>query len=298
MNKIAILSGGWSSEREVSINSANNLKVVLSELGFVVTVIDVIRDLRKLVNDLYSAQPDYIWNSLHGTGGEDGTIQGILDIFGVPYSNSGVTGSAICFDKSVANSLVSNNGVRIVPNKCIKSSDISLISESYPFVVKPTNEGSSVGIYLIHNDKELQQFKAMPWQYGDRILVEKFIPGREFTVLVVNGKVIGAVEITYDNEFYDYDAKYSEGGSRHNTNYDLDKKVELEMFDMAVNAYNACLCRGIARIDFRYDGKDMYFLEINTQPGMTNKSLVPDILKATNLSMLDLLKMTEPNIFA
>lgn len=299
--KIAILSGGWSSERDVSINSAKNLECVLSKLGFSVTVINVTKDLRKLTNDLYLSQPDYIWNSLHGTGGEDGTIQGVLDVFGVPYSNSGVVGSAICFDKSIANTLVSNSGVRIVPGECIKSSDIHLIglpyTKSYPFIIKPTNEGSSVGLYLIHNEDELKKFKSMPWLYGDRILVERFIPGSEYTVLVVNGKVIGAVEITYENEVYDFNAKYSDGGSKHNVKYMLDKYTEKEMFEMAVSAYNACHCRGVARIDFRYDGVDMYFLEINTQPGMTSTSLVPDILKANHLSMLDLLKMVEPDLF-
>lgn len=295
--KIAILSGGWSSEREVSVNSARNLERVLSEVGFPVTVIEVTKDLRRLTDDLYSANPDYIWNALHGTGGEDGVIQGVLDIFGVPYSNSGVASSAICFDKSVANVLASNAGVRIVPNKCIKSTEIALIEEPYPFVIKPTNEGSSVGVYIIHNAEEFQKLKSLPWTYGHRVLVEKYIPGREFTVLVINGKAIGALEITYNNEFYDYDAKYSEGGSTHNANYDLPKDAEMEMFDMAMKACSACLCKGIARVDFRFDGRDMYFLEINTQPGVTSKSLVPDIWKAKGLSMLDILKMTEPDLF-
>lgn len=298
--RITVLMGGWSAERDVSLRSGQKVASDLVLMGFDVTTIDVKKDLRALTDALYSANPDYVFNVLHGTGGEDGVIQGVLEIFGVPYSNSNVLSSAICFDKPITKVVAEKAGVHIIPGTCIKSSDISLINDGlginfdYPFVIKPADNGSSVGVYLVFNKSDLQKAQSKPWQYGDRALIEKYIPGREFTVLVINGKAIGSVEITYKNVFYDFDAKYSDGGSFHKSDYELPGPARKELHSMAEKAYNACLCKGIARIDFRYDGLQMYFLEVNTQPGMTATSLVPDILKANGLSMSDLWNMIKP----
>ncbi len=302
VKKIAVLSGGWSDERDVSIRSGQQVSVDLKSMGFDVTVIDVKKDLRELTDALYRTNPDYVFNMLHGTGGEDGTIQGILEIFGVPYSNSNVLSSAVCFNKEITKIIVEKAGVLTIPGMCITANDINLINNNsninfdYPFIIKPANNGSSVGIHLVYNKNDLQKVQSMPWQYGNRVLIENYIPGREFTVLVINGNAIGSVEITYKNIFYDFEAKYSNGGSSHKADYELPEKAKEELHRMARIAYNACLCNGIARIDFRYDGSQMYFLEINTQPGMTATSLVPDILKANGLSMSDLWRIIKPTV--
>ena len=294
IKKIAVLMGGWSDERDISLRSGAQIASDLKSLGFDVTSIDVKKNLRSLTDELYKSQPDYIFNELHGAGGEDGVIQGVLEIFGVPYSNSRVLSSAIAFDKAIAKIIVEHAGVRIVPGVCIKSSDINLINISsdikfdFPFVIKPTDNGSSVGVCLIRDESDLLKVQSKPWQHGDRVLVEKYIPGRELTVLVLNEKVIGSVEIVYKNAFYDFDAKYSISGSNHIANYEIPHDAKIELHHMAEKAYNACLCKGIARIDFRYDGQKMYFLEINTQPGMTSTSLVPDILRANGFSLTDI----------
>lgn len=294
--KIAVLYGGWSPEREISIKSGKNISGILLKLGYEVFEIDVKKDLKYLTNELYKVNPDFIFNTLHGIGGEDGIIQGVLDIFGKPYSNSGVLSSAISFDKSICKSIVKHKGVRVIDGLEIKSSDIPVINTNtslkfdYPFVIKPASNGSSVGVFIIQNEEDLKKLKNQSWSFGPKVLIEKYIKGREFTILVLNGKAIGAVEITYKNQFYDFESKYDIGGSTHIANYKLDEAVKSEMFKMSEQAFSACECKGIARIDFRYDGDKVYFLEINTQPGMTDLSLVPDIAKFHNISIEKLLE--------
>ena len=295
IHRITVLKGGWSPEREISLQSGTHVAELLRESGFEVYEIDVKKDLLYITQELYKSNPDYIYNTLHGIGGEDGVIQGILEVFGKPYSNSNVLSSAICFDKQICKTIVKESGVNIIPGICIDSQNIkyfnigNFIGINYPFVIKPNCNGSSVGAFIISNEEELRKIKSMDWNYSNEIIIEKYIAGREFTVAVNNGKVIGALEIVSNNNnnFYDFNAKYSDGGSNHISKYILDEDTEHKMFKMAENAYKACKCSGIARIDFRYDGNDMYFLEINTQPGMTSKSLVPDILKNNSLSFIN-----------
>lgn len=294
--KIAVLYGGWSPEREISIKSGKNISKILSKLGYEVSEIDVKKDLRYLTNELYKINPDFVFNTLHGFGGEDGVLQGLLEIFGKPYSNSSVLSSAICFDKAVCKSILKHKGLRVIEGTEIKSSDISDINTTenlkfdYPFVIKPASNGSSVGVFIIYNKTDLENLKKKTWSFGEKVIIEKYIKGREFTILVLNGKAIGAVEITYKNQFYDFESKYDIGGSSHIADYKLNESVKSEMFRMSEIAFSACECRGIARIDFRYDGENVYFLEINTQPGMTDVSLVPDIAKFNGISMENLLQ--------
>ena len=322
IHRITVLKGGWSPEREISLQSGSYIANLLRKDGFNVYEIDVKKDLMYLTEELYKSNPDYIYNALHGIGGEDGLIQGILEVFGKPYSNSSVLSSAICFNKQICKTIVKASGVNTIEGYCINASDIkninnnftntttvhndisntndinhkintdinsNIINIEYPFVIKPSCNGSSIGIFLIFNENDLKKVKVMDWHYGNEVIIEKYISGREFTVAVSNGKTIGALEILSINKFYDFEAKYSEGGSKHMIDYILDKSTENYMFRMAERAYKACNCKGIARIDFRYNGKDVYFLEINTQPGMTATSLVPDILRNNNISFINTL---------
>ena len=257
IERIVVLKGGWSSEREISLQSGAHVASLFRESGFDVYEIDVKKDLLYITQELYKANPDYIYNALHGIGGEDGVIQGILEVFGKPYSNSNVLSSSICFNKQICKTIVKASGVNVVSGYYITSSDIKNmntingINIDYPFVIKPSCNGS-----------------------------------------IVDGKAIGALEIVLNNNiFYDFKAKYNNGESKHIANYNLDKEMETKMFKMAETSYTACKCNGLARIDFRYDGNDIYFLEINTQPGMTSTSLVPDILRNSNIQFIDSLQL-------
>lgn len=292
MKKMTVLLGGWSSEREVSILSGKNVSKTLKGMGYEVTEIDVKKDLRYLVDELYKSSPDFIFNSLHGSGGEDGIVQGILEMFGVPYSGSNVLSSAICFDKAVCKELVRSKGVRTVEGFETTPQNIKSIKDQidYPFVVKPASDGSSVGLSIIFNDEDWRKFINTDWTFGNKIIVEKYISGREFTVGVLDGKAIGAIEITFKRKAYDYTSKYKLGASEHVANYSMDERSSRELLQMAEIAFKTCGCSGIARIDFRYDGEKVYFLEINTQPGTTELSLVPDIAKFAGIKLEELLQ--------
>ena len=290
--KIAVLLGGWSSEREISLMSGRYVGTALRKLGYEVTEIDVKKDLRYLTDELYRANPDFIFNALHGFGGEDGIIQGILDIFGKPYNCSGTLSSAICFDKAICKQIVKAAGVRTVEGFTLSASErFTVINRvAYPFVIKPASNGSSIGVFTIFEENDWHKFCATPWTFGNKVIVEKYIDGREFTVCVLNSKVLGAIEITFKNKTYDYECKYEPGASAHASAFDMSEGALQEMLNMSETAYKVCECAGIARVDFRYDGEMVYFLEINTQPGMTELSLVPDIAKFAGLSFEKLLQ--------
>ena len=291
IKKISVLLGGWSDEREISIKSGKNVANVLRNMGYDVSEIDVKKDLQYITEELYKSQPDFIFNILHGTGGEDGVIQGVLDIFGVPYSGCNLLSSAICFDKAICKDIVKNNGIRIIDGFVTDKKNISCIRDkiSYPFVIKPAACGSSVGVFLILDDDDWNKFIKTEWVFDNKIIVEKYIKGREFTVCVINGKAIGALEILYKNKSYDFESKYDKDGSKHITNFNMDETSRKELIDMSEKAFKACYCSGCVRIDYRYDGSNIYFLEINTQPGMTSTSLVPDIALNANIAIEDLL---------
>ncbi|MBQ8651543.1 MAG: D-alanine--D-alanine ligase [Alphaproteobacteria bacterium] len=295
MKNITVLKGGWSSEREVSLKSGENVAQILKKLNYNVTEIDIIKDLNFITKSLYASKPDFIFNMLHGTGGEDGVIQGILDVFGVPYNTSNTLSSAICFDKAISKELVKSLGVNVIKSIIINSDDLRSLNNEiifqYPFVIKASQEGSSVGIYIIKNEKELKELQNKEWKHGKRILVEEYIKGREFTVLVINGKSIGAVEILPQNDFYDYASKYNIGGSKHIADYQLDSNLEQVMLEYAELSYIACANKGMIRVDFIVTDSEVFYLETNTQPGMTSVSLVPDIAKANGISQEVLLDM-------
>ena len=274
--QVAVLMGGWSAEREVSLVSGAACAEALRRAGFSVTAIDVQRDLGKLLTRLYP-KPDVVFNALHGRWGEDGCVQGLLDILDIPYTHSGLTASAVAMDKPLAKRLFKDAGIPVAEDT-VATRDAVLAGNvmAPPYVVKPFNEGSSVGIHIVREGANELPFAHESWPYADKVMVEKFIPGREFTVAVMGDRPLAVTEISTQRDFYDYDAKYAEGGSTHQVPADLPADKTQEVMDLAVRAHQTLGCRGVSRADFRYDGEAFYILEVNTQPGMTPTSLVPE----------------------
>ncbi len=285
---IGVLMGGWSAEREISLVSGAAVAKSLTEAGFEVTPIDVQRDMGALMTRLYP-RPDAIFNALHGRFGEDGCVQGVLDILDIPYTHSGLLASALAMNKPMAKRLFADAGIP-VPEHKIATADEIIAGDvmERPYVVKPVNEGSSVGVHIVMEGDNEPVFGDSGWPYGDRVMVEKFIPGRELTVSVMGHKALAVTEILTGREFYDYDAKYADGGSRHVVPAEIEADVTDEAMRLAVLAHQTLGCRGVSRADFRLDGKALYLLEINTQPGMTPTSLVPEQAVHTGLSFQDL----------
>jgi D-alanine-D-alanine ligase len=273
---VAVLMGGWSSEREVSLVSGAAVANALKEAGYRVTAIDVQRDMGALLTRLYP-RPDAVFNALHGRFGEDGCVQGLLNILGIPYTHSGLLASALAMDKPMAKKLFAAAGIPVAEH-VIASHDEILAGDvlSRPYVIKPLNEGSSVGVHIVREGDNRLPVTADQWPYGPRVMVERYIPGRELTVAVMGDRALAVTEITTAHQFYDYAAKYDQGGSRHVIPAPVTAPIYAEAMRLAVAAHRALGCRGVSRADLRYDGKNLYLLEVNTQPGMTPTSLVPE----------------------
>tara|TARA_A100000164_G_scaffold368441_1_gene391664 strand:- start:236 stop:1150 length:915 start_codon:yes stop_codon:yes gene_type:complete len=276
---IAVLMGGWSSEREVSLSSGKACASALRIAGYKVSEIDVDRDI---ANILAKTRPDICFNALHGPMGEDGNIQGLLNIMGIPYTHSGLQASALAIDKVRTKELFRNVGLKCPKGSVETKNDLRFAATySKPFVIKPIDQGSSVGVNIIKfGQNDIDQILGN-WNFGDQFLVEEFIPGRELTVSVLDGEPLCVTEITSDRGFYDYDAKYEAGGSVHIFPAQLPDEVTHQALDAALCAHKTLGCRGVTRTDFRYDDTkqmlgELYLLEINTQPGMTDTSLVPE----------------------
>ncbi len=272
---VAVLMGGWSAEREVSLVSGAACANALKEAGYDVTPIDVQRDMGALMTRLYP-KPNAVFNALHGRYGEDGCVQGLLDILAIPYTHSGLLASAIAMDKPTAKRLFALAGIPVAEH-VLASPDEVLAGDLLPrpYVVKPANEGSSVGVQIIRNgDNGPVINEGMAGE--SQMMVEAFIPGRELTVAVKGGKALAVTEVKTDRGFYDYDAKYVDGGSTHEVPAIIDKTVEAEVMRLAEIAHEVLGCRGVSRADFRCDGERLVILEVNTQPGMTPTSLVPE----------------------
>ena len=285
---VAVLMGGWSAEREVSLVSGAACAKALGDAGYQVTTIDVQRDVGALITRLYP-RPDAVFNALHGRFGEDGCIQGLLDILGIPYTHSGLLASAVAMDKPMAKRLFEAEGIPVADH-VVTTIEAARAKEpmARPYVAKPMNEGSSVGVHIVREGDNERPFEGSGWSYGEQVMIERYIPGRELTVSVMGGKALAVTEITTARGFYDYDAKYANGGSIHVIPAEVDQSVYDEAMELSERAFKAIGCRGGARTDFRYDGKDLYMLEINTQPGMTPTSLVPEQAAHTGLSFQDL----------
>jgi D-alanine-D-alanine ligase len=234
-------------------------------------------------------RPDVVFNALHGRFGEDGCVQGLLDILDIPYTHSGLLASAVAMDKPLAKRLFSGAGISVAEHLIVSQEEILAgdVMER-PYVIKPLNEGSSVGIHIISEDTNEPLFETSGWPFGGQVMVEKFIPGLELTVAVMGDRPLAVTEIRTNRKFYDYDAKYVEHGSHHIIPAEIDLEVSEEIMHLGSLAHKTLGCRGISRADFRYDGEKPYLLEINTQPGMTTTSLVPEQAKHVGISFQDL----------
>ena len=276
--KIAVLYGGMSAERDVSLNSGSEVAHALKRAGYQVSLIDA---KEELAAQLAQVKPDVVFNALHGRFGEDGTVQGLLELMRIPYTHSGVLASALAMDKPMAKHMFESAGLKCAQGKVVSKSEM-LAGEpmARPFVIKPLNEGSSVGVHIVDTDSEYA-FSEAGWPFGEEVLVESYIPGREIQVAVMgegeSAKALGAIEIEPSEGFYDYEAKYTDGKAQHIMPAPLDEAVYAQVCELARRAHMALGCRGVTRSDFRYDGQDFYLLETNTQPGMTPLSLTPEI---------------------
>ena len=278
--------GGWSAEREVSLVSGKACALACEQLGYKVTVIDAQHDLAE---QLVKVKPDVVFNALHGRWGEDGCIQGLLEVLEIPYTHSGVMASALAMDKPMAKKVFAGVGLPIVEGRVATKQEVmegKVMAK--PYVVKPINEGSSVGVKIIQEEENFF-FDESNWHYGEQVLVERYIPGREIQVAVLDSKALGAVEVVIKNGFYDYEAKYTAGRAQHLMPAPVEKAVYEEVCELAERAHDALGCRGLTRSDFRYDdtqggrGK-FYLLEVNTQPGMTPLSLSPEIAQHVGIN--------------
>jgi len=284
--RIAVLMGGISAEREVSLSSGRGVMKALAEEGFEPVSVDPGDNPGQ---QLWEAKPDAVFNALHGRFGEDGTVQGLLELMRLPYTHSGVLSSALAMHKERTKDVYRAAGLPVVKSIVVDRREAARAHlMEPPYVVKPVNEGSSVGIFIIRkgDNRPPAELGSDTWNLSSEMMVEEFVPGRELTVAVVgdssfgrNG-ALGVTEITTDFDFYDYEAKYAPGGSAHILPADLPRAVTEETMDLAVRAHKALGCRGVSRTDFRYDDTGakprLILLETNTQPGMTPTSLVPE----------------------
>ena len=284
---VAVLMGGWSKEREVSLVSGAAVATALKDTGFQVTEIDVHQDAAALLTQLYPI-PDKVFNALHGRFGEDGCVQGFLNILGVPYTHSGVLASALAMDKPMSKRVFKEVGIKVADHQILTREQLSqTVFGSKPHVIKPLNEGSSVGVNIIFEGDSYTPTEK-EWPFGSHVMAEQYIPGRELTVAVMGERALGVTEIKTGHLFYNYDAKYSDGGSIHQVPAQLPQDIYDEAMRISVLAHKTLGCRGISRADMRYDGKDLYLLEVNTQPGMTPTSLVPEQASYANISFENL----------
>jgi D-alanine-D-alanine ligase len=288
--RVAVLRGGWSAEREVSLSTGRDCADALREQGYDVVEIDPPRDPARFAS-LLTPRPDVVFNALHGRGGEDGHIQAMLNLMGIPYTHSGLLASAVAMDKPMAKAVFAAAGLPVVEGRVATRDEIlARTVMAAPYVVKPANEGSSVGVIIV---RQGENRTIAADELKDTMLVERFIPGRELTVAVMGERALGVIEIVVRGTWYDYDAKYSAGGSAHICPADLPPEIYAEAERIAVAAHKALGCRGVSRADFRYDDTGgqpggLYLLEVNTQPGMTPTSLVPDAAKAAGISFAEL----------
>jgi D-alanine-D-alanine ligase len=307
--RVLVLMGGWSAEREVSLSSGTEVARALIERGYRVDTLDVTRDVSRLLAALSPAppdsKPDVVFNALHGKGGEDGTIQGLLDLLEIPYTHSGVLASALAMDKPAAKQAFVAAGLRcpegiVVPREVLLRGDVM----ARPYVVKPPAEGSSVGVRIVREQDNEQVFDAETWMFGEEVLVERYIPGREITVAVLGEatgpRALGALEIRPVGGFYDYTAKYTDGQAVHLMPAPLEPAIYDEALRIAETAHRELGCRGVSRADLRYDDTqgapgELYLLEVNTQPGMTPLSLVPEIAASAGIAFPQLVSWMVEN---
>ncbi len=292
---VAVLMGGWSAEREVSLRSGKACADAAERAGYRVSRVDVGRDVAAVLTSL---KPDCALNVLHGRPGEDGTLQGLLEVLGLPYSHSGVLASALAMQKDLAKALMTAAGIP-VPKGVVASRHEAAKSHLLPkpYVVKPVAEGSSVGVFIVREDHAHppQELTRADWAFGETVLIEPYIPGKELTCAVMGDEALGVIEIVPTVKFYDYEAKYAPGGSKHLLPAPVSPIVYQEARRLALAAHRALGCRGVTRADFRFDDsaegtRGLVCLEVNTQPGMTETSLVPELAAHAGITFEELVR--------
>jgi D-alanine-D-alanine ligase len=290
---VAVLMGGWSAERDVSLRSGAACAAALRRVGYRVTEVDVTRDIAAA---LVAAKPDVALNVLHGRPGEDGILQGLLELLGIPYTHSGVMASAVAMRKDYAKTLFRAAGVPVAPD--LMASRLEAAKRHLmppPYVVKPVAEGSSVGVFIVteaHPHPPQELFRD-DWAFGDSVMIERYIPGKELTCAVLGDRALDVIEIVPATRFYDYEAKYAAGGSKHLLPAPVLPNVYQEVRRLTLAAHNALGCRGVSRADFRYDDRgtgELVCLEVNTQPGMTETSLVPELAAYAGITFDELVR--------
>jgi D-alanine-D-alanine ligase len=294
---IAVLMGGWSAERPVSLMSGNGVADALEERGFInVSRVDMDRNVAAVLAGL---RPDVVFNALHGTPGEDGTVQGMLDLMQIPYTHSGLETSVIAIDKELTKMVLVPGGVRMPKGKMVASKSLYEGDPlPRPFVLKPVNEGSSVGVAIVTDESNyghpISAKAEGPWMHFDRLLAEPFIRGRELTVAVLGDEALCVTELKPKAGFYDFDAKYTDGMTVHVCPAEVPPAIAEAMMAMALRAHKLLGCKGASRSDFRWDDEQgeagIYLLEINTQPGMTPLSLVPEQAKQKGIAYGELVE--------
>lgn len=297
---VTVLMGGFSAEREVSLTSGAACARALADAGYLVSTLDVPRDVRAIVDGI-PKDTDVVFNALHGRFGEDGCIQGILDIMGVPYTHSGRLASALAMDKPMAKHVFSAAGIPVAADALVDRETFNAADPlPRPYVLKPFNEGSSVGVTIVRHGDNREPYGVRNWPYGSHAMVEEYIPGREVTVAVLGDRALGVTEICPAEGFYDYAAKYTEGKAVHVCPAQLPPDWSAMVRDYAVRAHRALGCRGASRADFRLDDSDparvrCVILEVNTQPGMTPLSLVPEQARAAGMTFEELVSWMVEN---
>jgi D-alanine-D-alanine ligase len=293
---VAVLMGGWSAEREVSLTSGNGVADALESLGHQVTRIDMDRNVAQV---LAGVRPDVVFNALHGTPGEDGTVQGMLDLMQIPYTHSGLVTSVIAIDKELTKQALVPHGIRMPGGHMVESESLyERDPMARPYVLKPVNEGSSVGVAIVTRESNygdpIGRDVAGPWQQFDRLLAEPFIKGHELTVAVLGDEALAVTELKPTQGFYDYDSKYTDGLTEHICPAQIPDDVRDAAMAMALKAHQVLGCRGASRSDFRWDDEQgvegLYLLEVNTQPGMTPLSLVPEQAKYRGITYAELVQ--------
>jgi D-alanine-D-alanine ligase len=289
---VAVLLGGWSAERPVSLNSGRECADNLEAAGYRVTRVDVERDIAAVLSKL---KPDVAFNALHGPFGEDGAIQGLLEILDIPYTHSGVLASALAMNKEKAKSVAAAAGIPVAEHRIVSRFEAAKAHVlEPPYVVKPIAEGSSFGVIIVAKDQPHppQSLGRNDWSFGEKVMAERYVPGRELTCAVMGDEPLGVTEIVpMGHGFYDYDAKYAQGGSKHLCPAPIKPFVYQNIRTLALEAHRAVGCRGVSRSDFRYDeagSGEVVWLEVNTQPGMTRTSLVPELAAEAGISFPEL----------
>jgi D-alanine-D-alanine ligase len=293
---VAVLMGGFSSEREISLRSGEACALALEGEGFRVTRVDVGHDVAQVLSAL---KPDVAFNALHGRFGEDGCIQGVLEILRIPYTHSGVLASSLAMKKDVAKTVMAAGGVPVPKGRVVHRLEAAKghVLEP-PYVLKPISEGSSFGVFIVKAGRlhPPQELAGGEWPHGDLMLAEEFVDGRELTCAVMGKRALDVIEILpVSEDFYGYDAKYAKGGSKHVLPANLKQNIYQRIQELACEAHRALGCRGVSRADFRYDDRpggtgDLVVLEVNTQPGMTETSLVPEMAAFAGFSFGELVR--------